>query len=85
MAELVYFSCAATSLGCSVLLFMSYLRARTRLVLLSCIGFVGLALNNALMFLDLVVVPGTDLSVVRSSVGLVAVATLLFGLIWEAK
>jgi len=85
MAELVYFSCGATSLGCAVLLFLSYCRVRTRLLLWSSLGFVGLTINNALLFLDLVVVPGLDLSVLRSGVALVALATILFGLIWEAK
>lgn len=85
MAELVYFACGATSLGCAALLFLSYCRVRSRLLLWSSLGFVGLTLNNALLFIDLVVVPGVDLSVLRSGVALAALATILFGLIWEAK
>lgn len=84
MAELVYFSCAATSVVCAVLLFLSYRRVRTSLLLWSSIGFVGLALNNALLFFDLVLVPGVDLSVLRSSVALVALATIVFAFVWEA-
>lgn len=85
MAELVYFSCGATSLGCAVLLFLSYRRVRTRLLLWSSLGFVGLAINNALLFLDLVIIPDGDLSLLRSSTALVALSTILFGLIWDSR
>lgn len=85
MAELVYLLCAVMSIGCAVLLLRSYLRQRTRLLLWSTSCFAGLAINNIMLFVDLVVVPEVDLSVVRSGVALTAIAMLLVGLIWESK
>jgi hypothetical protein len=86
MAELVYALCAVTSLACAVLLGRAYAGSKQRLLMWSTLCFVGLFLNNVLTFLDLVVVPTSlDLHWLRSSVGLVAVALLAVGLIWETK
>jgi hypothetical protein len=85
MAEAVYILCALTSLACAVLLLRAYGRSRLRLLLWSGLCFVALGVSNVVLFLDLVVVQGADLSLVRSSIGLVGVATLLYGLIWDAQ
>ena len=53
MAELVYGLCALTSAGCAALLFQGYRRSGTRLLFWSSLCFAGLALNNALLFVDL--------------------------------
>jgi hypothetical protein len=83
MAELIYAACALASLFCAALLIRSYLQTRLRLSLLSCLCFAGLALNNLLLFIDLVVVTQVDLSLVRASVALAAVAILVVGLVME--
>jgi hydrogenase/urease accessory protein HupE len=83
MAEAVYLLCALTSMLCATLLVRSYLRQRTRLVMWSMLCFVGLAINNILMFVDLVLVPDVDLSIVRSGTALAALLLLLIGLLWE--
>lgn len=85
MAEAVYLLCAATSIACAALLLRGYLRQRTRLLLWSSLCFVSLAANNALLFIDLIMVPGIDLSLWRGLTGLVGVSLLLFGLIWESR
>jgi hypothetical protein len=85
MAATVYALCAATALLCAVLLLKGYLASRTRLLFYASLCFVGLAVNNLLLFVDLVLLPRIDLSLPRAVVGLVAVCTLLFGLIWEAR
>lgn len=85
MAELVYILCALTSLFCAGLLARSYRVQRTRLLLWATLCFVGLALNNALLVLDLIVVPETDLSLLRVGSGCVAMVMLLVGLIWESR
>jgi hypothetical protein len=85
MAEAVYLLCAATSLGCAVLLLRSYAASKTRLLLWSGLCFVGLFLNNALLFVDLVVVPEVDLSYLRNATGLAALLLLIYGLIWNAE
>lgn len=83
MAETVYLLCAVASLFCAILLFRSYREARTRLLMWSTLCFVGLALNNILLFVDRVLVPDVDMALVRSAVGLGAVLLLLFGLLAE--
>lgn len=83
MEGLVYVLCAATALCCSVLLFRGFRRSGTRLLLWCSLFFLSLALENATLFIDLVVVPQTDLFVFRTSVALAGVTLLLGGLIWD--
>ena len=42
-------------------------------------------MNNVLVFVDLVLVPTTDLALVRTLAGLAGLAALLYGLIWETQ
>ena len=83
MAEAVYALCAATSALCAVLLVRAYRRNPIRLLFWSAFCFVALAVNNVMVFIDLIVVPQTDLSVARSLAALVGLAALLFALLWE--
>jgi len=83
MASIVYLLCAITSLICASLLLRSYLANRTPLLFWSSLCFVGLALNNILLFIDLVIVPTIDLSFYRAVCALIAVLVLVFGLIWD--
>jgi hypothetical protein len=85
MAALVYILCFLTSLICAVLLLRGYVQSRARLLLWSGLCFVGLALNNGLLFLDRIVFPNTDLFVLRSMPALLGLLLLLYGLIWEAE
>lgn len=83
MAETVYILSAMTSLACALMLFRGYLRSQTRFLLWSSLCFIGLTLNNFLLFIDLVIVPQTDLSMWRSMTALGGLALLLYGLIWD--
>jgi hypothetical protein len=85
MAEAVYLLCAATSSLCAVLLLRAYARTGTRLLLWSGLCFTGLALNNALLVVDLIIVPDIDLSTWRLVPAVVGAALLLYGLIWEPE
>ncbi len=85
MAEAVYLLCALTSLLCAVLLVRSYRAQRSRLLLWSTLCFAGLAINNILLLVDLVLVPEIDLSLVRTGTAVSAVVLLLIGLIWEDR
>jgi hypothetical protein len=85
VAVAVYSLCFLTSLGCAVLLFRSWLAKRTRLLLWCALCFIGLALNNAILFADLVLVPTINLALLRAATALVAVCVLLFGLIWDSE
>jgi hypothetical protein len=85
MAEAVYLLCGLISVVCAVMLFNGYRANRTTLLFWSSLCFLGLAVNNVLLFVDLVIAPDVDLSLLRSSVALVAIMVLLYGLIWESK
>jgi hypothetical protein len=85
MAEAVYILCALTSLACAVLLLRGYSHSRVRLLFWSGLCFVGLAINNTLLFVDLVLVPQIDLSFLRNIPNLVGIILLLYGLIWESR
>lgn len=85
MAETVYVLCGLTSLFCAGLLVRSFRTRRTRLLMWSSLCFVGLALNNALLMIDVLVVPAVDLSAARTSMAAVAMILLLVGLIWESR
>jgi hypothetical protein len=85
MAETVYLLCALTSVLCAALLIRSWIHNRTRLLLWSTLCFIGLAVNNLLLFVDRVVVPEVDLALVRTSAALFAVSVLVIALIWERR
>jgi hypothetical protein len=85
MAEAVYVLCALTSIICAVLLFRGFRKSGTRLLFWSAWSFVGLALNNLLLFVDLIIVPTIDLSVLRAATALIGLMVLVFGLIWESR
>jgi len=85
MAAVIYSLCAITSASCAYLLVRAYLGTSSRLLLWSSICFAGLTLNNVALWLDKVVFPATDLTIVRASIGLLATLVLLYGLIWEEE
>jgi hypothetical protein len=85
MARLVYALCALTSTACCVLLLRAFLRQHARLLLWSGLCFAGLALNNALLFIDLVVVPEHDLSLWRGVTSAGSFLVLVFGLVWDTE
>lgn len=85
MAETVYLLCAATSAACAFLLLRGHHRTGTSLLLWSGLCFVGLALNNAILVIDLILVPDVDLSTWRLVPAVVGVALLIYGLVWESE
>ncbi len=86
MAEIIYLLCGATSLLCVVLLVRSWRRTSHRLLFWSSLCFVGLALNNALLFIDLAILQDSvDLSIARSVAGLLGLLLLVGGLVWDSN
>jgi hypothetical protein len=81
---LVYLLCLLTCVTCAGLLIRSWLKTRTRLLLWTAISFVFLALNNAFLFADAILLPDYDLSAFRLLAALTGVSILVFGLVWEA-
>jgi hypothetical protein len=81
IAGFVYLLCAATSLACAVLLLRAYRNSGVRLLFWSGLCFVGLTLNNALLFVDMKVLPDVNLSIVRAVPAFVGLLLLIYGLI----
>jgi hypothetical protein len=54
-----------------------------RLLFYSGLCFLWLTLNNLLLLVDLLLVPGIDLALARSITSLLGASTLLYGLIWD--
>jgi hypothetical protein len=85
MAESVYALCALTSILCAILLLKGYRANRTRLLFWASLSFAGLALNNVLLFIDLIMLPAVDLFIWRAAAALAGMSVLLYGLIWESR
>lgn len=83
MAPIAYGLGVLTSVFCAFLLIRGYVRQRTPLLLWSSLCFVGLALNNVLLFIDIFVVPDVNLGIWRSAIALLSLTLMLVGLIWE--
>lgn len=82
---IVYLLCAVTSGACAVLLLRAYRRQGLRLLLWSGASFCVFGISNIILFVDLVLVPAVDLSLLRNCTTLVGVCLLLWGLIWESS
>jgi hypothetical protein len=82
---LVYILCFVTCAACAGLLVRSWLRTRTRLLLWTAVSFVFLAVNNFFLFADATLLPDVDLGFFRITAALLAICTLIVGLIWEAE
>ncbi|HEX3624538.1 MAG TPA: DUF5985 family protein [Verrucomicrobiae bacterium] len=85
MVGIVYLLCAATSLVCAGLLFRGYRRSRALLLFWVGLFFTCLTGENILLFLDNIIFTNVDLWWYRTSLALLAVLSLLYGMIWRQK
>ena len=81
---IVYVLGALVSLACAVLLLRGFKRGRQRLLLWSGLCFAILALSNMAVFVDFVLMPQIDLSFVRLGFAVLALALMIYGLVWES-
>ena len=84
MGPAVYLLGAFTSLLCAFLLLRAYLKTRKGLLLWSGLCFAGLTVSNGLVFVDLVIFPDVNLYRWRLATAALAMAVLLYGLIWDS-
>ena len=85
MAVLIYSLCALTAFACACLLLRAYRRSQYRLLLWSGLCFVGLTLNNVLLIADKLVFPDIDFVPARAASAFVAMAVLIYGLVWDSE
>jgi hypothetical protein len=85
LAGLVYLLGALVTALCAVLLLRGYARSRSRLLLWSSLCFVGLTVSNALLFVDLRILPEVDLYMWRLGTAAAAMLLLVYGLVFESE
>lgn len=81
----VYFLCFLSSGLCAYLLVMAFRRRAEKLLLWSAICFCLLAVNNLVVFVDIVILPSIDLTTWRSLTAILAIVALIYGFIWEIE
>lgn len=84
MAETVYLLCTLASSLCAVLLLREHRKTSSRLLLWSGLSFAAMAVSNALVFVDFIILPTIDFSLYRGGVFFLATALLLYGLVRNA-
>ena len=86
IAAAIYIACALTSAGCAWLLARGYLASRTRLLFWAALCFVGLTIENIVLYIDLAVTgPAVDLFYWRAVPAAAGLIALIYGLIWESR
>ena len=86
IAEGIYLLCAATSLVAAGLLIRQYRASRTPLLFWSSVAFLGLAVNNVLVYVDLGLLPTEmDLAFPRTLAGAIAMVVLVYGLVQDTQ
>jgi len=85
IATLVYLLCAILSTVCAIMLYRGFRKSRARLLFWAALCFLGLAVNNTLLFVDVSVGLAMDLSLWRSIPGLVGISALVYGMIWDVR
>jgi hypothetical protein len=83
VAASVYILSALVSLASAVLLLRSFAHTRSRLLFWAGLCFVGLSLNNILLFVDKVLATDVDLSTWRALPALGGMLLLVYGLVAE--
>ncbi len=69
---------------CAFLLLRAYTRVKQRLLLWSGLCFVGLMISNAMLFVDLELVPELSFYTLRLSVAALSMLLLLYGLVLKS-
>jgi hypothetical protein len=85
MREVVFILCMLTSLVSGLLLYRAAEGPSRRLLLWSAVFFFGMAINNGILFADVIVGPQTDLTLPANLVAAISVFALLYALVWEAS
>jgi hypothetical protein len=83
--EIVYFLCFLSSGLCAYLLVAAFRRRPDRLLLWSAICFCLLAIDNLLVFVDIILLPNISLIALRIATTFIAIIVLLYGFIWEIE
>lgn len=84
MAGIVYILCALTSGLCAILLWRAFMKNKARLLFWCSLGFIGFALNNIMLFVDLIVFPEVNYIInYRTLPAVIGMVVMIYGLIME--
>jgi hypothetical protein len=85
MVLLIYALCALTALACALLLLQGWRRTGSRMLFWSGLCFAGLTLTNLLVIADHYLFREIDRAPLRLGSALLAIALLLYGLVFEER
>lgn len=85
IGAIIYLLCTGTALVCCILLFRGLRQTRARLLFWSGLCFISLTAENLVLFLDKIIFLQIDLWWFRTAFGMLAVFSLLYGLISKDK
>lgn len=85
MAGIVYLLGAFVTLLCAVLLLRAYAANRRPLLMWGGLCFAVLTASNALVFIDLVLLPDMNLYVWRLGTAALGMVLLVYGLVFESE
>jgi len=83
IAQTIYALCGLMSLLVTWTLIRQFKRTRSRLLLWASICFLGLALNNVILFVDYIIFPEFDLVILRNVSAFLGISALIYGFIWD--
>lgn len=85
LPAIIYGLCLMASAGCAFLLSRAFQKSRVPLIGWTAVSFCFFALNNFILVLDMLVVPGTDLWVWRQVAAAAGLGVLIVGFVWEMR
>lgn len=85
MNAALYILACLTTLLCAILLLTAFFRVRRKLLLWSGLCFAVLTISNLFKIADLLIFPGIDLYSYRVGSAALAMALLIYGLVWESQ
>lgn len=84
MSSIVFSLCALASIYVAYILAKAYRERPSRILFWSAICFSGLALNNIVLFIDLVLMPTeVTFALLRNTIIVASVGSLVYGLVWD--
>jgi len=85
MGPIVYILGTLTTMLCAVMLLRGYVQSHVKLLLWSGLCFACMTVSNALLFIDLVLLPtDVDLYLLRLLTAASGMLLLMYGLVWES-
>ncbi|MEP6883581.1 MAG: DUF5985 family protein [Gammaproteobacteria bacterium] len=83
MIQTMYALCALVSVACAAFSLQQYLANGSKFLRWATLCFMGLAVNNILIYLDDILHRGGDFFMWRAAAALAGMTAFIYGLIWD--